>query len=148
MGFPVVCPTKCAARSSSKRLAGGHCTWIYRTITHSCESHEEASASGSNAMAARRHYGIRSELVPDTARPKGWQWFGYVCHRRAGYSEADKEKRYNDMKVTMTIEPCDEECLEGSDSQSMYSCQVERLVSDGVACFASVMGWLLACRQA
>ncbi|WYZ42218.1 hypothetical protein EsH8_V_001113 [Colletotrichum jinshuiense] len=108
--------------------------------------------SGSNPRPAaaaeapsHRHCALGSELVPDTDRPQGWQWFSCVCHRRAGYSETEMEQRYAAMEFSNSVEPCDDECLTGS--ESMCSCAGQP-GSDGAACFVGAMGWLLACRQA
>lgn len=110
----------------------------------------ETSGSGPNASGVHRHCDLGSELAPDASRPQAWQWFSCVCHRRAGYSEIEKEQRYascQGWQHALTIEPCDDECLEGS--ESMCSCQVERSDGDdGAVCFVGAMGWLLACRLA
>ena len=105
------------------------------------------SEEGAAQRMHRRHCDLGSELVPDTSQPQGWQWFGCVCHRRAGYSEIEMEQRYTAGEFSRTIEPCDDECLEGS--PSMCSCPVEQSDnSDGGSCFVGAIGWLLACRQA
>lgn len=98
-----------------------------------------SQTSDLSPVKERRHCGIGSELVPDTTKPKGWQWFGCVCHRRAGYSESEHEQRFAVNKFSRTIEPCDDRCLEG------LMCNCEQL---GSACFVGVMGWLLTCGQA
>ncbi|KAK0652762.1 hypothetical protein B0T16DRAFT_406768 [Cercophora newfieldiana] len=90
-----------------------------------------------------RHCGLESELVCDTSQAKRWEWFSCVCHRRPGYSEAEKEQRLQAMKGALTVEPCDDECLEGS--ESMCACPSG---ASTAACFVGVMGWLLSCRQA
>ena len=101
----------------------------------------------SGSGPGHRHCDLGSELVPDTSRPLRWQWFGCVCHRRARYQEVEKEQRYAAMEVSQSIEPCDDECLDGF--ESMCSCsQVGQSNSGGAACFVGAMGWLVACRQA
>ena len=96
-----------------------------------------------SAMHRPRHCDWESKLVADTSQPEQWQWFSCVCHRRAGYSEAEKEQGLPAMEGSLTVEPCDDECLEGS--KSMCRCPQG---TGGVACFVQVMGWLLSCRQA
>ena len=101
-----------------------------------------------DAIAINRHCDFGSGLVPDESQPEGWQWFGCVCHRRTGFSEIEKQQRYDASEYSQSIEPCDDDCLEGSGS--MCSCQVGQPDSAGAgaACFIGAMGWLLACRQA
>ncbi|EPE05419.1 hypothetical protein F503_02158 [Ophiostoma piceae UAMH 11346] len=48
-----------------------------------------------------------SSLVPS------WQWFSCVCHRTAGYTEAEKEKRWQEGKIFLSIEPCDDIYADG-----------------------------------
>lgn len=123
-----------------------HVDLSYRHPLERKPRNAEKSRSGSKAIAAHRHCDLGSELVPDTSRPKEWQWFGCVCHRRSGFSQTEKEQRYDAGEFSQSIEPCDDECLEGS--ESMCSCQVERSDRDSAECFVGAMGCLLACRQA
>lgn len=102
--------------------------------------------SGSGVISGYRHCALGSELVRDSSRPEGWQWFGCVCHRRAGFSETETQQRYGAGEYSQSIEPCDDDCLDGQGS--MCSCGVGQPGRDGAACFVGVMGWLLACRQA
>lgn len=104
------------------------------------------SVYSSNDIAGYRHCDLGTELVPDTSRSEGWQWFGCVCHRRAGFSEIEKHQRYDDGEYSQSIEPCDDDCLHGPGL--MCSCQVGQRDGDGAACFVGVMAWLLACQQA
>ena len=106
----------------------------------------QTSEPGSSAEAARRHCGLGVDLVPDDSRPKEWQWFSCVCHRRAGYSELEKQQRYEAHEFSETVEPCDDKCLEGS--EFMCICIGAQSDNDDTACFVGAMGWLLACRQA
>src|SRR5690606_1573801 len=69
------------------------------------------SGSGPDNMKTHRHCDLGSELFPDDFQPKEWQWFGCVCHRRAGFSELEKQQRYDDGKYSQSIEPCDDDCL-------------------------------------
>jgi len=103
-----------------------------------------SSDTAINGNGTRRHCGLGMELVPDESQPEQWQWFGCVCHRRAGYSEVEKERRYAAMEVVQTIEPCDDTCLEGS--EAMCSCPGGE--GDDGDCFVGAMGWLLTCWQA
>ncbi len=97
---------------------------------------------GPEGSVVHRHCNLESTLVVDTSQPEQWQWFSCVCHRRAGYSETEKEQRWQAMEGSLTIKPCDDECLEGS--KSMCRCPQG---AGGAACFVQVMGWLLSCRQ-
>lgn len=95
-------------------------------------------------QTANRHCGLGSRLVPDKAQRQAWQWFGCVCHRRTGYSTSEMEQRWANNKFTLTIEPCDDECLKGI----LCRCELKEGTSDNAECFVGIMGWLLACRQA
>ncbi len=90
-----------------------------------------------------RHCDLESNLVADTSQPEQWQWFGCVCHRGAGYSEAEKEQSRQALEAPPTTDPCGDGCLEGS--KSMCTCPQG---VGGAACFVGVLGWLLSCRQA
>lgn len=85
------------------------------------------------------HCGLGHELARDASQPKGWQWFSCVCHRKKSYSEDELKQREYAMRRLRTIEPRDDQCLEGS----MTECD-----PGGSACFIGVMGWLLSCRMA
>ncbi|ROW16963.1 hypothetical protein VPNG_01097 [Cytospora leucostoma] len=102
-----------------------------------------------------RHCGLLSHLVRDKERPKGWQWFGCVCHRGDEFTKKFTKKQYRVywnaytlpmgplINETVTIE-ADDCCLSG-----MW-CRCESWTSQRQAaeCFVGAMGWLLACRQA
>ncbi|KAK3313317.1 hypothetical protein B0H66DRAFT_522255 [Apodospora peruviana] len=105
------------------------------------------SESGPTTKTTHRHCDIGSELVFDTSG-RGPQWFSCVCHRRAGYSQAETLKRYAEMEISQTIEPCDDGCLLGSESMCSCSEGDGAAAAAAAACFVGVMGWLLTCRQA
>lgn len=104
------------------------------------------SESGPSSVTTHRHCNLGSELAPDDSQPKGWQWFGCVCHRRARFSELEKQQRYDAGEYSQSIEPCDDDCLERTGL--FCSCQVDNSDDPGAACFVGAMGWILACRQA
>jgi len=100
------------------------------------------NGSGSEESSTRQHCGLDSELVTGTSQPQQWQWFSCVCHRRPGYSEHVIEQKYATGElVSETIEPCDDECLEGPEAMCRWG-------GNRISCFVGVMGWLLSCRQA
>lgn len=97
------------------------------------------TSSDRTAGALTQHCGFGYDLAPDTAQPQGWQWFGCVCHRRAGYSGSELEERCAANDLSRSTEPCDDRCLEG------LNCVCGQT---GPACFVGIMGFLSSCRQA
>ncbi|AEO57202.1 hypothetical protein MYCTH_2303064 [Thermothelomyces thermophilus ATCC 42464] len=107
----------------------------------------------------RRHCGLGSNLVPDASRPKQWQWFSCVCHRRV--VEARECRPEPQRPPQGRIEPCNDGCLNGRLFTTRYTTNAEwgrlcrcepiaeydRPMADR-ECFIGIMGWLLACRQA
>ncbi|ROW12667.1 hypothetical protein VMCG_00396 [Cytospora schulzeri] len=89
-----------------------------------------------------RHYGIGSRLVRNKERPKCWQWFGCVCHRRQEFDEDEAlEGTVMPKKTTPDRDVCwDNGCLCVCESWSP-----ERQAAE---CSVGPFGWLLACRQA
>ncbi|KAL2021752.1 hypothetical protein VTK56DRAFT_6695 [Thermocarpiscus australiensis] len=109
--------------------------------------------------ARRRHCGLGSDLVPDPSKPKQWQWFSCVCHRRV----VEVWARHPEPQIPpqSRIEPCNDGCLNGRLFAKRYAANVEwgalcrcepiayydRPMADH-ECFIGIMGWLLACQQA
>lgn len=91
---------------------------------------------------ARAHCGFGSELVRDPKQPKGWQWFGCVCHRRLAH--VDQEWMLEGHRM---IEPYQDECIPGDPIGKLVRCHDEVCLCES-ECFVGVMGWLLTCRQA
>jgi len=102
------------------------------------------------ATSRRKHCGLGTELVRSTYRPKRWQWFGCVCHRRL--TRADKDDG-GSVIFKARIEPCDDACVRPlavskpirDQDQSYLFCLCS---AKGEDCFIGAMCWLLTCRQA
>lgn len=92
---------------------------------------------------ARVHCGFGTQLVRDASRPKRWQWFGCVCHRRL--VRPVEEGCYVNKE---RIQPCQDECVPGKRIGGKPHARPDSLVLCDSDCFVRVMGWLLACRQA
>lgn len=95
-----------------------------------------------------RHCGLRSQLVRDEERPKGWQWFGCVCHRREYFNKEE----IGGWKSTFWFEPRDEKIKIETDSCCRWGlwclCESWSPQRQATECFVGAMGWLLACRRA
>lgn len=85
------------------------------------------------------HCELRSAFVINKGRPKCWQWFGCVCHRR----EKSPNARGN-FTGWKKIEPIYDCCCSGETIGVCSSWPPERRAAE---CFVGAMGWLLTCRQ-
>ncbi|KAK9444522.1 hypothetical protein VB005_01585 [Metarhizium brunneum] len=121
----------------------------YRTIhidlafDHPLVRRPSLTAPTSSSPDDARHCGLGIKLVPDTSQPRRWQWFGCVCHRRAEWTAAEREKNWWNLGRTIGLH--DDECIKGT------ICWCNTGADQGTgsdSCFIGIMGWLLSCRSA
>ncbi|KAM5368080.1 hypothetical protein ACJZ2D_009684 [Fusarium nematophilum] len=96
---------------------------------------------------AGRHCGIdsvpserfrnRRERLVDKSRPKGWQWWGSVCHRLAPNTSLGP------MTNGGPDGPWADHCRNGDAKH----CSVSRGSGVPSECHVGIMGWALSCRQ-
>ncbi|OBT83116.1 hypothetical protein VE02_08071 [Pseudogymnoascus sp. 03VT05] len=98
------------------------------------------------------HCDLGSNLIRDTDLPKGWQWFGCVCHRPAEWLERFGGSIFRSLFGMKECEripkmrPWEDGCWRGIPNPS--ECGPLRGKDRPSECFIGIMGWLLACRQA
>lgn len=105
---------------------------------------ERKETPSSTLLKERRHCDLGSKLVPDENQPKGWQWFGCVCHRRSEWvaEECEEYKFRWDARMPGVH---DDGCLRGV----ICSCETGTEQDHELdPCFIGIMGWLLSCHSA
>ncbi|OBT68352.1 hypothetical protein VE03_02958 [Pseudogymnoascus sp. 23342-1-I1] len=101
------------------------------------------------------HCDLESSLTRDTNLPKGWQWFGCICHRPDVWPEGSYygsplgSRPFGIKELEQHIpktRPCEDRCYRGTPNPN--ECGPLREKGQSSQCFIGIMGWLLACRQA